>query len=111
MSRPNKYDLDAVELSGVNITPSFATPSHVCNDLYYCGDIAPYSIYRYKRGGQWQDNLMFEHIEHGSNDYVFVYFNEDREVYDYDGCFDIPFVVREWLAGHGFDLSEVTSDE
>ena len=57
---------------------------------------------------QSQDQIYFEHIEHGDEYACCVYLDGDGKIRDYDSCYVIPEQVGEWLHLNGYNVTQDT---
>ncbi len=46
---------------------------------------------------QSQEQIYFEHVEHGDEYACCIYLDGDGKIRDYDACYVIPEQVGEWL--------------
>jgi len=62
--------------------------------------MAKYTIYRDTIASEY---LYFENDKTGEDDCGGMWFN-NKELYDYDGCFEIPMKVIEQLESEGYNM-------
>jgi hypothetical protein len=48
------------------------------------------------------DNVYFEHDEYGEDAGIKIWFNKDKEIYDYEGQYDIPKKVASFMTLMGY---------
>jgi hypothetical protein len=49
-----------------------------------------------------EDNVYFEHNELGEDGGIKIWFNKDKEIYDYEGQSDIPKKVLSFMTLMGY---------
>ena len=57
---------------------------------------------------QSQDQIYFEHIEHGDEYACCIYLGGDGKIRDHDGFCVIPEQVGEWLHLNGYNVTQDT---
>jgi len=55
-------------------------------------------------GTFYDDHVFFESNEFGEDDQANLWINKDKEIYDYEGCYEIPEEVMFLMTVLGYTL-------
>lgn len=55
-------------------------------------------------GTFYDDRAVFEHRDFGEDDGAVLWINDKKEIWDYEGCYEIPEEVAFLMTGLGYVL-------
>jgi hypothetical protein len=67
----------------------------------------------YRRGEGYSATLVwdYENDDEEGETCIGIWFDEDKKISQYDGCFEVPLEIIAWLKENGFDCSEIENDD